>query len=127
MTGDEAYRWLIAGAAADADPFDTHVAASILALAIAEGGPAGRVLEQAGLTRADMGVLAQRMFPGRAAGLTALAAADPPAPEDEQAALAALLSAHVCGSGPLGPALARMIARRAMEPGREMSAPRPPR
>ncbi|TCO74086.1 nitrogen fixation protein NifQ [Rhodovulum euryhalinum] len=115
MTADEAYRWLIEGTAPGADPFDAHVLASILALAIAEGGTSGNVPAHAGLDRAALARLAQSLFPGCAARLAALATRDPPPPEVEQDAVRDLLAAHATGQGPLGRPLAAMIARRAME------------
>ncbi|SIO43218.1 nitrogen fixation protein NifQ [Rhodovulum sp. ES.010] len=116
MTGNEAYRWLIGGAAPRADPFDLHVVASILALAIAESGRGGTVPAQAGLDRAALLTLGGELFPACRAGLAALAEADPPAPEIEQSSVRDLLLAHATGARALERPLAAMIARRAMEP-----------
>lgn len=116
MDGAEAYRWLIAGAAPVTDPFDVHVLASVLAVAVAEGGAAGDVCARAGLGRAGLGMLASEVFPGCRAELDRLGAEEPPDPEVEQASLHALLMAHAVGRSPLEAPLAAMIARRAMEP-----------
>ncbi|TCP44440.1 nitrogen fixation protein NifQ [Rhodovulum marinum] len=116
MTEDEAYRWLIAGAAPGADPFDAHVLASILALAIGEGGTAGRVCAHSGLDRGALDRLAEGMFPACREGLAAMADQDLPTAEIEQDSVRNLLEDHASGPSLLGRPLAAMVARRAMEP-----------
>ncbi|GAA0295630.1 nitrogen fixation protein NifQ [Rhodovulum strictum] len=116
MTADEAYRWLIGGAAPGGDTFDTHVLAAILALAIAEGGASGRLCAHAGLDQDALRALAGMVFPGCMAGLDRMARLPPPAAETEQTSLRDLLLAHATGERPLETQLAAMIARRAMEP-----------
>ncbi|MGC9419071.1 MAG: nitrogen fixation protein NifQ [Rhodovulum sp.] len=116
MTGDEAYHWLIGGARRAADPFDAHVLASILAMAIGEGGAGGKLCAHSGLERTAMRRMAEQMFPGCRDGLEAMATQDPPMAEIEQESVRELLETHASGKSPLEKPLAAMLARRAMEP-----------
>ncbi|MCO8144013.1 nitrogen fixation protein NifQ [Rhodovulum tesquicola] len=116
MTADEAYSWLIGGTAPDADPFDAHVLASILALAIAEGGAAGRLCAHSGLDAQALRALSDMVFPGCGAGIERMTRPPPPPAEIEETSVRDLLLAHASGASPLEHPLAAMIARRAMEP-----------
>lgn len=118
MTGDEAYAWLTKAAAnVNWDPFDVHVVASILALAIAEQDEESRPLgEGCGLTEGELTYLAKSMFAGDEAGLRARAEGAAPKPDDEEQSVRDILLMYATGDSPLEPLLARMVARRAQEP-----------
>jgi len=117
MTGDDAYEWLTDGASSLGwDPFDIHVVASILALAMAETGEAGNLTETTGLSETELRSLVSTLFPGCAGRLTALAKGPRPTPEVEQQSVRDLLLLHTTGDSSLERPLAAMIARRAMEP-----------
>jgi nitrogen fixation protein NifQ len=95
------------------ESFDRHVFASILALALTEGGP---FADQAGLSGVELRALLSRCFSDsefcasdRAEGATA--------PDDEEIEMVRdLLLANRSSPGELGRWLAAMVARRAVEP-----------
>ena len=119
MTGDEAYRWLIdASVQSECDPFDVHVTASILALAMSEveAGDQCSLGDGAGLGEAELCGLALRMFPAIAGDLVTLAKdADPEIDEEEQSVRDILLM-YASGRGDLERTFAAMIARRCKAP-----------
>jgi nitrogen fixation protein NifQ len=92
--------------------FDRHVLASIIAAAALEDGPLAR---RVGLAASDLIQLISRWFPTVAADATDdRAAADPE--DDEVTIVRELLLAHRSTDGEDGRWLARMVARRAVEP-----------
>ncbi|ARE41297.1 Nitrogenase FeMo-cofactor synthesis molybdenum delivery protein NifQ [Rhodovulum sp. P5] len=113
MIDGDAYGWLMAGANRDVDPFDTHIVASILALAIEEGGA---LPDRCGLTQSAIADMAGQYFPSRAAALADMAAGGRHTPEIEEESVRGLLLSHASGQNPLETPLAAMVARRAVEP-----------
>lgn len=108
MTAEEAYRWLIG---ADGD-FDTHVLASILALALAETAAGGCPLaEAAGYTGLpdDLAVRFPHAVETLTAGGTLLRG-------DDELQVLDLLRRGATDGKPLEALLAQMIARRAQRP-----------
>lgn len=101
----------------EADAFDTHVLAAILAAALAESDASTVSLADGlGLPPSEIGRLLDRRFPiYRAAHLDLADMAESPICEEE-ALLADLLAAHRTGPQPVAAWLAVMIARRAMRP-----------
>jgi nitrogen fixation protein NifQ len=93
--------------------FDTHVLASILAVAWAGSGPAA---EQAGLAADDLASLIARWFPDAHLSVELSSAPLGSALDEEAAMVRDLLLAHRSTPGDIGRWLAAMIARRAMEP-----------
>lgn len=112
MTDERPYDWLMSGAARDADPFDAHVAASILALALQEGD----LCAQCGLSAAGLAELAETLFPRRQLALLAKAHGAAHAREVEEESLCELLCQNASPDSTLAGLFAAMIARRAMEP-----------
>ncbi len=117
-TAAAAYRLLTgihpADAVIDDDfSFDSHVFASILAVAAAEHGA---VAERAGLPAKDLASLMAQWFPAAGAMGVAWHAGDTTADDDEIAMVRDLLLAERSSAGDAGRFLAAMIARRAMEP-----------
>jgi nitrogen fixation protein NifQ len=116
-TAAEAYAMLTGRDPADAviatdDAFDTHVLASILAVAISEDG---RLAERAGLDPADLAELLRQRFPISAHAVTGWCACEVVAIDDEVAMLSELLLSHRSTAGDESRWLASMVARRAME------------
>lgn len=99
--------------AEDGACFDTHVAASVLAVGLADGGALGA---QTGLDAAALDGLAAALLPARRAALAGLAQAPLPEPQIEQDSVRTLLMQHAGGPAPRTGWFAAMIARRAMEP-----------
>ncbi len=122
MTGDEAYNWLIcAGGASDCDPFDIHVAASVLALALSEAPSTGAssnnpVGEGTGLSEAEYSMLADRMFPAIAAGLRGMYKGGEPQIDDEEQSVRDILMMYASGVAGLEKIFTAMIARRCKQP-----------
>lgn len=114
MEADGAYQWLMGGGGRGlaADDFDRHVAASVLALGLAEARP---LTAAAGLDSIELAALLRGFFPHAAP--TLLAGADgaverPP----EESCLLDLLQSCATRNTPFERALAAMIARRAQQP-----------
>jgi nitrogen fixation protein NifQ len=118
-SGREFYRALTGRTPEDAsldrdDGFDTHIFASILAVAASEGI---NVAERAGLASAELTSLFTRRFPHALAIVPLWSTrCEGIADEDEITMLRDLLIANRSSGGEDGPLLAAMIARRAMEP-----------
>jgi len=117
MTGEDAYRWLMdASRIASADPFDVHVVASILALAIAEVGMGKSLGDGAGLSAPELGVLAMMLFPPAADDLGALSGMEAPVIDTEEQSLRDILLMYASGPDGLIKPLAFLIARRCSFP-----------
>lgn len=99
----------------EAEAFDGHVLAAILAAALTEAETPGVCFaEGLGLSPGEIGRLLECHFPRHAvAGLGDLA---PSPPSEEEMLLADLLLAHRSGPEPVSGWLAILIARRAMRP-----------
>ncbi|SCM77148.1 Protein NifQ homolog [uncultured Pleomorphomonas sp.] len=99
----------------EAEAFDDHVLAAILAAALTEAeAPGVGLVDGLGLPPAEIGRLVGRRFPRYpAAGLAGLL---PSLPLEEETLLADLLLAHRSGPEPVAGWLAVLIARRAMRP-----------
>lgn len=101
----------------EADAFDTHVIAAIVAAALAESATPGVSLADGlGLNPADIGHLFDRRFPIYRAAPLGLIEMTPSPASDEEVILADLFAAHRSGPEPVSGWLAVMIARRAMRP-----------
>ncbi len=99
----------------EAEAFDNHVLASILAAALTEAAtPGARAIDGLGLSQAELGRLVDRCFPGYAA--PELVGFEPARPAEEEALLVDLLLAHRSGPEPVATWLATLVARRAMRP-----------
>lgn len=109
MTPDAAYRWLMLAATPEADPFEVHAMASILALA-ADDLSAGT-----GLDRRAFDDLSVHLFPGAAPILGAMADRHVPDPDVEEQAVRDLLLMYAAG-GCLDRHYAILIARRCRWP-----------
>lgn len=94
------------------DDFDTHVFASLIAVAAAEGGP---VHMRLGLGASELQRLLERRFPG-ATFLIRPDEGDEPVHDDEIVMVRDLLLAYRDGDGDDSGLLAAMVARRALEP-----------
>ncbi|RAI45927.1 nitrogen fixation protein NifQ [Rhodoplanes roseus] len=95
------------------DDFDTHVFASLIAVAVAEGGA---VHLRLGVSVSELRRLIDRRFPG-APALIRPDEGDASAGEDDEVAMVRdLLLAYRTEEGDDGRLLAAMIARRALEP-----------
>ncbi|MBD8893334.1 nitrogen fixation protein NifQ [Roseibium litorale] len=119
MTGDEAYRWLIdASVHSECDPFDIHVAASILALALAEMEAMDQrsLGDGAGLGEEELNRLSFRMFPAIAGALQDLAEGSDPEIGEEEQSVRDILLMYASGAGDLERTFAAMIARRCKAP-----------
>jgi nitrogen fixation protein NifQ len=119
MRAQEAYDWLTAAAKPSAcAPFDIHVAASVLALAIEEaavrGG--GSIAEGCGLGAEALAPLARAMFPLAAAELESLAGDAAPLRSAEEAQVRDVALMYASGESWLEGPLATMIARRCQRP-----------
>ncbi|MCM5558246.1 nitrogen fixation protein NifQ [Pleomorphomonas sp. JP5] len=99
----------------DAEAFDNHVLASILAAALTEEATSGiGAIDGLGLSQTELDRLVCHCFPSYAA--TELAGFEPGEPAEEEALLVDLLLAHRSGPEPVATWLATLIARRAMRP-----------
>lgn len=99
----------------EAEAFDSHALAAILAAALTEAPtPGARAIDGLGLSQAELARLVGRCFPSYAA--TELAGFEPTEPAEEEALLVDLLLAHRSGPEPVATWLAVLIARRAMRP-----------
>jgi nitrogen fixation protein NifQ len=118
MRAQEAYDWLVtASAPSSCAPFDVHVAASILALAIEEAAARGAsICEGAGLDAATLARIAQALFPLAAAELSALARDAAPARDAEETSVRDVALMYASGESWLEGPLAAMIARRCQRP-----------
>lgn len=99
----------------EAEAFDSHVLAAILASALTEAETSGVCFANGlGLSPADIGHLLESHFPRYVvSGLDGLV---PSAPSEEEMLLVDLLLAHRSGPEPVSGWLAVLIARRAMQP-----------
>ncbi|NVO16716.1 MAG: nitrogen fixation protein NifQ [Rhodoplanes sp.] len=97
----------------DDDDFDTHVFASLIAVAAAEGGP---VHIRLGLGAAELRRLIARRFPGAVLLLRAEEGEGAPCDDDEVVMLRDLLLASRTDESDDSSLLAAMVARRALEP-----------
>jgi nitrogen fixation protein NifQ len=115
--GDRIYTRLTGqGIAHGADPFDLHVVASILAIAMAEARDGGGLLvEGVGLESWELRALFGIMFPGALPLLEGWTTASI-AVGDDESALRDVLWYNSAGSGPLSRALVKMVARRCQRP-----------
>jgi nitrogen fixation protein NifQ len=114
-----AYDWLVAASGASrCDPFDIHVAASILALAIEESfaGEGASLSVGVGLDRATLARIADAMFPAVAADLARLAGEEDPVRDAEETSVRDIVLMYASGDSWLEPPLAAMIARRCRQP-----------
>lgn len=93
--------------------FDTHVFASILAVAATEGG---RINERVGLRADDLLLLFARRFPERRHLVLSWSPVNTGAEEAEVGVVRELLSLNCSTVGDEGRWLAGMVARRALEP-----------
>jgi nitrogen fixation protein NifQ len=112
------YEWLMAGASdALCDPFDAHVLASALALAIAEAGAAEIALDETtGLGAAELAALTAAAFPHAVPAFEHIDTSyELAVPEDERS-LRELLLRYSTARTPLQGYLATLIARRSMRP-----------
>jgi nitrogen fixation protein NifQ len=118
MRAQDAYDWLIAASEPSAcAPFDIHVTASVLALAIAESGERDAPLGEAtGLDPAALARLAEAMFPAAAADLAVLARGAAPARDAEEASVRDIALMYASGESWLEAPLAAIIARRCQRP-----------
>lgn len=112
------YRHLTGAELRDADiasdrDFDRHVFASILAVAVTEGG---RVNERVGLSADDLALLFARWFPDLRHLVLAWSPVNAGEEEVEVGAVRGLLLLNSATPGDDGRWLARMVARRAVEP-----------
>jgi nitrogen fixation protein NifQ len=99
------------------DPFDIHVVACVLAMAIEDGAGAAPALgEGAGLDRAALARIAEEMFPSAGAALASLAEDRDPARDAEEASVREIVSMYASGASWLERPLAAMIARRCKQP-----------
>lgn len=107
------YRSLMAlGAGAVIDPFERHVAAAIMALAVSEAAFAGMpVSEHSGLDPADQKALVALAFPG-----ARLPVAGSLVRSAQEGGLSEMLWLHAARGTPFERLLSRMIARRALRP-----------
>ncbi|WP_026791030.1 nitrogen fixation protein NifQ [Pleomorphomonas oryzae] len=99
----------------EAEAFDGHVLAAILAAALTEAeAPGVCVADGLGLSPAEISRLLECHFPGYA--VSRLDGLAPGVPSEEETLLADLLLAHRSGPEPVSSWLASLIARRAMRP-----------
>lgn len=116
IRAEEIYAALVAHRAADIDPFEAHVFASILALSSEEAAAgATRLDETCGLDSGALAQLVGRMFPGASGAMLPACGRQPELAADEASLIDLLI---VCRSGPgdWTAILAAMIARRAQRP-----------
>ena len=99
----------------EAEAFDSHVLAAILAAALAEAETSGSPpIDGLGLSPADVDRLLGSCFPGYAA--PTFRNHPPSGPSEEEVLLVDLLMAHRSGPEPVATWLSVLIARRAMRP-----------
>ena len=99
----------------EAEAFDSHVLAAILAAALAEAETSGSPpIDGLGLSPADVDRLLCSCFPGYAA--PTIRTLPPNGPSEEEVLLVDLLMAHRSGPEPVAIWLSVLIARRAMRP-----------
>jgi len=117
VASDRLYGHLcVHGTAAGADPFDLHVAASILTIAMQESRLEGISLsERTGLDSRETRALFMTLFPG-AMDVLAQAALHALAIADEESSLRDILWMNSAEASMIERLLARMIARRCMRP-----------
>jgi len=114
MQADEAYRWLVGDAG---DNFDTHVCASVLALAHAESLAGNEAFSGAvGLDGVELATLAAEVFPHAVPWLVQRAGGDCVSHSSEEACLLDLLQSCATRRSPFEGMLAAIIARRAQQP-----------
>lgn len=123
MNADRAYRWLMEAGAAQireslcGDGFDLHVAASILAVAIAQADGEGSSLAlTSGLDSAALAAFAGVLFPEAVPTLKGMAGSDRAAPGPEEQSIVDILLMYASGPLHVVRPLATMMARRCKEP-----------
>ncbi len=118
MTGDDAYRWLTETARRpEVDPFDCHVVASILAVALAEAAATGRpVCDGVGLQFAELLELVADFFPAAVAAFGSTAGYGALVIDDEEQTLRDILYMYASSASSFHRHLAAMIARRCTRP-----------
>ncbi|MFS8035763.1 nitrogen fixation protein NifQ [Xanthobacter sp. AM11] len=125
MVAEEVYDWLIASSTSSAaDAFDIHVAASIIALALAEAQLSahpqleaeGAGLDGLGLERSAFLELAASLFPAAAPALTGIVGelSLPVTPEEQS--VRDILGIYSSDAGPLQAPFIAMVARRCQSP-----------
>jgi nitrogen fixation protein NifQ len=109
----EVHRWLLAGAAAGVDPFDGHVVASVLSLAVCDAQRERRPLGACvGLGGADLAALVERCFPHARRLLQRFDSPQRPPMTHLEASLRELLEGQSTAGTQLQQELAAIIARR---------------
>ncbi len=118
MSAEEAYRWLTGASITSAyDPFDIHIVAAILAVAISEARDGERgILDGIGLGRPAFLQLAGDMFPSALGALDGAIGDPPMAIDDEEQSVRDILGMYASGASRLERYLAAMIARRCQSP-----------
>lgn len=117
MTAEDTYTWLMDGTTSFAgDPFDIHVVASVLALAMKDCRAGGSLCDATGLSESELLSVIANLFPARLPAFRTRDLGAATAPQVEQQSLRDLLLLHASRHGPLERPLACMIARSAMEP-----------
>lgn len=118
MTGDEAYRWLMADATSTGyDVFDRHVVASILAIAVEEAGdhPDG-VSKGCGLNPDHILSLIAMLFPLRRDAMETLIGTRRRVVDAEEQSVRDILLMYASSGSDLELGLAAMVARRCQAP-----------
>ncbi|MDD2876952.1 MAG: nitrogen fixation protein NifQ [Acidiphilium sp.] len=118
MNANEAYQWLItASGNSECDPFDIHVLASILAIAVAEARGDERALcDGVGLSGALLNDLITKAFPGALAMFVDLSDDITIEVDAEEQSLRDVLLMYGSGTTSLALHLSAMIARRCRFP-----------
>lgn len=118
MIAEEVYDWLIASSTSSAgDPFDVHVAASIVAVAFAEAEEDGRDrLDGLGLDRDAFLDLAAILFPAAAPILAHQVDGRAIAIEPEEQSVRDILGIYSSDAGRLQTHFIAMVARRCQSP-----------
>ena len=118
MNMDQAYQRLVESSKhSECDAFDIHVAASILALALAEAKQDGRsVCDGVGLDGAALQALIAGMFPAASATFEGAANDARLTIDNEEQSIRDILWMYSSNASPLQRCLAAMIARRCSRP-----------
>lgn len=118
MNMDQAYQWLVESSKhSECDAFDIHVAASILALALAEAKQDGcSVCDGVGLDGAALQALIAGMFPAASATFEGAANDARLTIDNEEQSIRDILWMYSSNASPLQRCLAAMIARRCSRP-----------
>lgn len=118
MNMDQAYQWLVESSKhSECDAFDIHIAASILALALAEAKQDGHsVCDGVGLDGAALQALIAGMFPAASAAFEGAANDARLTIDNEEQSIRDILWMYSSNASPLQRCLAAMIARRCSRP-----------